>query len=143
MVMYPRLVRASRGFDYGAPMELGAIGNVAATNVQRNVDSVQVSSAAASTAAQTSNVQTANAVQQAASPPSMEQVKRAVDEINKSMQAMSRGLVFSVDQDSHKTVVKVVDQQTEEVIRQIPSEEAIAISRSIDQAIGKLVNKTA
>ena len=125
-------------------MEIGAIGNVAATNVQRSVDSVSVSSAAVNApAAQSSTVQTANAVQQAATPPSMEQVKQAVEEINKSMQALSRGLVFSVDQDSQRTVVRVVDQKTEEVIRQIPTEEAIAISKSIDQAIGKLVNRTA
>ena len=125
-------------------MEIGAIGGVAAPNVQRTMDSVQVSATtASSTASQTASVQTVNAVQQTSTPPSMEQLKQAVDEINKSMQASSRGLQFSIDKDIQQTVVKVVDQQTKEVIRQIPSEEAIVIAKSIDQYVGNLVNKTA
>jgi len=120
-------------------MEIGAIGNVAATNVQRTVDSGPVTPAPVNQ----TTVQTANAVQQAAPPPSMDQVKQAVDEINKSMQTLSRGLLFSVDTDSKRTVVKIVDQQTSEVIRQIPSEEALAISQSLEQSIGKLVQEQA
>ena len=124
-------------------MEIGAIGNVAANNVQRTVDSSSVNAAPVSPSSNQTKVQTANAVQQASSPPSMDQVKQAVDEINKSMSAMSRGLVFSVDEESKKTVVKIVDQKTEEVIRQIPTEEAIAISQSIDKLVGQLLHEKA
>ncbi len=124
-------------------MELGPIGNVAATKVQRNVDSVQNNAAPVSAPPKQTMVQTVNAVQQTAAAPSMEQVKQAVDEINKSMQALSRGLVFSVDEESHRTIVKIVDQQTDEIVRQIPSEEALAIAKSLDQVVGKLIQQKA
>ncbi|MEA5097612.1 MAG: flagellar protein FlaG [Burkholderiaceae bacterium] len=88
-------------------------------------------------------VQTANAVQQAAMTPSLDQVKQAVQEINNSMRNNSHALEFSVDNDSERTVVKVVDKQTQKVIRQIPSEEALAIAKSLDQALGKLIQQKA
>ncbi|MBS1186262.1 MAG: flagellar protein FlaG [Burkholderiaceae bacterium] len=126
-------------------MELGAIGSVAAANVQRNLDTGQIGNAvpASSTTSQAAAVQTTNAVRQAAASPSLDQVKQAVDTINQSMNALSRGLQFSVDKDSQRTVVKIVDQQTDEVIRQIPSEEALAIAKSLDQALGRLIKEKA
>lgn len=124
-------------------MELGAIGNVAANNVQRTVDSAQSNVAPVNTPSTQAPVQTVNAVQQAAAPPSAEQVKQAVHEINKSMQSHARGLEFSVDDESDRTIVKVVDTNTKDVIRQIPSEEALAISKALDQVIGNLVRDKA
>ncbi len=47
---------------------------------------------------------------------------------------------FENDQDSNKLVVKVVDQQTDEVIRQIPSEELLNLTKSIDDLRGNLVH---
>ena len=38
-----------------------------------------------------------------------------------------------------KTIIKVVDTATDTVIRQIPSEEAIAIAKSIDKMQGLLI----
>jgi flagellar protein FlaG len=124
-------------------MELGTISNVAASTTQRTVDSGQLNATPVSTPSNQTTVQTANAVQQAATPPSMDQVKQAVDEINKSAQYNSRGLEFSVDDESERTIVKVIDKQTKDVIRQIPSEEALAIAQSLDQAIGNFVKNQA
>lgn len=88
-------------------------------------------------------VQTVNAVQQAAKAPSMEQVNEAVKQLNNAMKAMSQGLEFSVDRDVHKVVVKVVDQQTKEVLRQMPSEEALDIAKAMDRVQGLLIRQKA
>ena len=56
----------------------------------------------------------------------------AVDHLNSNVQNLNRNLSFSVDQDSGKVLVKVVDADTHEVIRQIPSEEALQLARDID-----------
>jgi len=40
-------------------------------------------------------------------------------------------------------VVKMVDTETEEVLRQFPSEEMLAISKSIDRMQGLLINREA
>jgi flagellar protein FlaG len=65
--------------------------------------------------------------------PSSEQLKNAVDGINRVMLQSNQDLEFVMDPDTNKPVVKMVDTKTGELIRQIPSEEMIAITRSIDQ----------
>ncbi len=45
--------------------------------------------------------------------------------LNDFVQQIQRDLNFSVDEDSGRTVVKVLDTETQEVIRQIPSKEVL------------------
>jgi len=73
----------------------------------------------------------------------LKEVKQAVSEINKAMQFMSRELEFSVDTDSERTIVKVIDQQTREVIRQMPTKEALEIGKALEKAQGLLIRQTA
>lgn len=73
----------------------------------------------------------------------LKDVKQAVSEINKAMQFMSRQLEFSVDTDSERTIVKVIDQQTREVIRQMPTKEALEIGKALEKAQGLLIKQTA
>lgn len=70
-------------------------------------------------------------------------VADAVDKLNDFVTKNASALSFSKDEDTGKTVVKVVDKATDAVIRQIPSEEAIAIAKSIDKMQGLLINHKA
>lgn len=70
-----------------------------------------------------------------------QQTQQAVEAINKSMANMSRSLEFAVDQDTNMTIVKVVDTQTQDVIRQIPSEEVVAIAKALDKIQGLLIKQ--
>lgn len=65
--------------------------------------------------------------------PSSEQLKNVVDGINKALKQANKNLEFSVDKSTNRQVVKLVDTETGDVIRQFPSEEVLAISRAIDQ----------
>jgi flagellar protein FlaG len=65
--------------------------------------------------------------------PSPEQLKSVLDNINRTLRQSNRNLEFSIDEATKRNMVKVVDTETGDVIRQFPSEEALAISRSIDQ----------
>ena len=56
-----------------------------------------------------------------------------VEALNARMEQMQRGLRFSVDDSSGRIIVKVMDLDTEELIRQIPSEEALRIMRSVSE----------
>ena len=76
-------------------------------------------------------------------PVTQEVVAAAVQSANAYMQSVSSSLKFSLDDYSGRTVVKVVDTETEEVLRQFPSEEMLAISRSIDRMQGLLLNREA
>jgi len=62
-------------------------------------------------------------------------------------QNIQRSLRFQVDDITGGTVIRVIDRQTDETIRQIPSEELLILSRrlneindKIDSPIGVLVN---
>ena len=70
--------------------------------------------------------------QPAGNQPNKAQLQEAVDNINNSLLRGNTNLHFSIDQDSHKPVVKVIDSKSGDVIKQFPSKEAIAIAQSID-----------
>jgi flagellar protein FlaG len=72
-----------------------------------------------------------------------EQLEAAVKELNKSYGTMNTGLEFSVDKEAHETIVKVVDQSTKEVLRQIPSEEALEMAKALDKMQGLLIQNQA
>jgi len=78
-----------------------------------------------------------------AQPVTQEAVVAAVQSANAYVQSVSSSLKFSLDEDTGRTVVKVIDTETEEVLRQFPSEEMLAISRSIDRMQGLLINREA
>lgn len=61
------------------------------------------------------------------------ELKHAVAAINKALQQTNLNLEFSVDTGTDRTVVRMVDTSTGELIRQFPSEATLAISRGIDQ----------
>jgi len=71
--------------------------------------------------------------QQVPEQPSTEELRSAVAAINQAMQQSNQSLEFSVDTDANRTVVKMVDTSTGELIRQFPSEATLAISRGIEQ----------
>ena len=61
------------------------------------------------------------------------QLQSAVDNINKALKQSNKNLEFSVDESTKKPVFQLKDTETGELIRQFPTEEMLAISRSIDQ----------
>lgn len=83
------------------------------------------------------------AVQATASIPKAEQVKTAVEHINKLVQTLSSDLKFTVDEETGVPVVKVVDTKTKDVIRQIPSEEILAIAQALDRLQGLILHQKA
>lgn len=72
-----------------------------------------------------------------------DQVKEAARKINEQLTAMRQGLQFSVDEATGHTIVRVLDSETGQTIRQIPSEEALAISQSLERLQGVLLKQEA
>ena len=83
------------------------------------------------------------APQQASKEPSREQLDKAVSELNQSSQMKTQGLEFSIDEDSQRTVVKIIDQETKEVLRQIPTREVLELAKTFDSAKGSLISQSA
>ena len=66
---------------------------------------------------------------------SQEALEKVVSQLNAYIQNTQRDVDFSVDDATGRVVVKVIDSQSEEVIRQIPSEEMLAISRHLVESL--------
>ncbi len=76
-------------------------------------------------------------------PESDEQIRQAVQDIQGAVDNLAHNLRFSIDEDTGKTIIKVVDAHTDEIIRQFPTEEAIEIARTLDKVQGLLFNDKA
>lgn len=74
--------------------------------------------------------------------PQPEQVRKAVETMKQLVEAKApNSLSFSVDDSTGKTIVRITDAQTGEMIRQIPSEEMLEIARSLDKMQGMLLQE--
>lgn len=71
---------------------------------------------------------------------SRDDVLKAAAKLADHARSLGRDLQFEVDSDSGQTVVKVIDPETEEVVRQIPSEEAVERARSKDVSAMNIVD---
>lgn len=71
------------------------------------------------------------------------ELKHALDAINKYLKPVASNIEFSIDQDSGRTLVKIVDTETNTVIRQTPSKEVLAIARELDKLQGLLIREKA
>jgi len=66
------------------------------------------------------------------------QVQEAVDNLQKFVSQMTNDITFSIEEDVG-IIVKVIDRESQDVIRQIPSEEVVAIARALDKLQGLFV----
>jgi flagellar protein FlaG len=66
-----------------------------------------------------------------------------VDSIVSSLQALAGSVEFTVDKAAGKEVITIRDPKTGEVIRQLPSEEALKFARQMANGQGGLINRSA
>ena len=74
---------------------------------------------------------------------SARQVQQSLEEINKVVAGLSISVQFRIDPDYKELIVKVVDQDTGKLIRQIPIEEVVKMSKSMDNLKGLLFAQSA
>jgi flagellar protein FlaG len=60
------------------------------------------------------------------------EMKEAVSKLNEYVQKTQRNLDFSLDEDSGKTVIRVYDRQSEQLVRQIPDEVALELAKKLN-----------
>ncbi len=58
-------------------------------------------------------------------------LQQAVTQLNDFAQSIQRNLNFSLDKESGTLITKVIDSKTNEVIRQIPNEDTVALARKL------------
>ena len=78
------------------------------------------------------------AAQPPASNASAAELQNSADKVQQMLSKAAPYLNFSVDKGSGRTVIKVVDPATNEVLRQFPNEEILRMGKSLDQMMEQL-----
>lgn len=107
-----------------------------AQNAQAQTAQAAAAAAAKSTPAPQNDAASANG-----SPK--EALKGSVEAINAFLKTFSNNIQFSIDDDTGRTVVKLVDTETNTVLRQYPTKEALALARDIENFQGHLLKTEA
>lgn len=127
----------------------------AATSIQSNTPSATAAdqsgknvqaAAQAKELAQVQAAETEQRVQESikeTSEVSAEELQAAIDRLNELMKDGQRSLAFSVDDELGEVVVKVMDKKTDELIRQIPNEEALKFAKNLEGVLGVIFNDRA
>lgn len=126
-------------------MNLSAItGNVLSNLPPSAPTAADVRSTSAYPSTTATPVQTSQAVEQAnPAEASRAELEKAVRDVNDFLRPINNAIQFNLDDDTGKTIVKVVDLATKDVIRQFPSEEMLSIARAIDKMKGLLIQQKA
>jgi len=75
--------------------------------------------------------------------PTMKETESVVDELNKMSSMFNDNLIrFTLDHDTKRIVVKVIDSDTEEVVREIPERHSIRLLNHFREQMGVLFDKS-
>lgn len=83
-------------------------------------------------------VQPQDIIQSRESVKDSDSLERAIETIASYAESLGRSLAISVDDRSGDFIVRVQNASTEELVRQIPSEEVLAISRAIEDQVSQM-----
>ena len=114
----------------------GSSGLVSSGSAQVAKSDSEVITQVVSTPIQSSNINEVVA-------PVRESIEKIAADLQKFVQSMGRDLNFSVDETTGYHVVRVVDQSTGELIRQLPSDELLKLAREFEQLQNALVSQRA
>ncbi|MEL0640306.1 flagellar protein FlaG [Pseudoalteromonas aliena] len=67
-------------------------------------------------------------------------LEKVAQQLQTFMNDMNKGLEFHVDEDSGRNVIKVVDKESGDLVKQYPSEEVLEIVSNLAKATGALVD---
>lgn len=116
-----------------------AIGNFGATEGQP----ARTATSEAGKAVEARKPAAANAAPAGKQEADVEKVQEAIVRINQTVQSLVTHLEFAIDTDTQRSVVKVIDNRTQEILRQFPSEEVLQIAKALDNFTGLLLKDQA
>ncbi|MCR5733855.1 MAG: flagellar protein FlaG [Lachnospiraceae bacterium] len=71
---------------------------------------------------------------------SNEQIKKAVEELNKKMRQRSEAL-FGIHEETNRLTIKIVDQETKDVIKEFPPEKTLDMIAKVWEMAGIIVDE--
>lgn len=70
-----------------------------------------------------------------------EVLEKGIEEINQNIRIFNTKLSFYIDEPTGRTVIKVTDRETDEVIREIPPIEFLKIAAKLNEIIGIIIDQ--
>lgn len=124
----------------GAIQDSGNLGTVATVRLPANTQHPRAAQATAQVAKSDNGSDPSTSQNRQGGTLSVEQ---AVDRLQQFVATADADINFAIDGTSGVPVVKIVDRSTKDVIRQIPSEEAISLAMALDKLQGLFVREKA
>jgi flagellar protein FlaG len=115
---------------YGSVRKLAVVPNVAG-----NQDSFERKAARKAELVKLESTQSAEVEKSA--------LETAVKKLNDFVAPAVQAIRFELDQNTERMVVKVIDSASQRVLRQIPNEQVLVMSQTLDKLQGLVVNHTA
>ena len=75
--------------------------------------------------------------------PTKENLEQAAARVKEVLRGTTSRLEIEIDSDSHKAVIKIINGESGEIIRQIPAQELLDLARHLDEPKGLLVQEHA
>jgi len=122
-------------------MEIKAITNLTDTNLVQGSNNSEANLKLQQPQAQIDNNQEQLNQNQQIKNLDEKQLKELMDNLKQKFEYYSKYLKIEIDKDLHQPIVKIIDQKTNEVIKQIPPEEILKIMKKIEEMIGVLFKK--
>ncbi|WP_228255772.1 flagellar protein FlaG [Pollutimonas thiosulfatoxidans] len=76
-------------------------------------------------------------------PAGMDPLGEALEALNGSMKAWATGMRFDVDPEAQRVVVSIIDSETGDVLRTVPTDAVIRVAKMIVQLQGRSIDTTA
>ena len=75
--------------------------------------------------------------------PTIEKLEQAAARVKEVLRGTTSRLEIEIDSDSHKAVIKILNGESGEIIRQIPAQELLDLAKHLDKPKGLLVRERA
>ena len=69
-----------------------------------------------------------------------QQLEKVAQQLQDFVGEMNRGLEFSVDKDSGRDVIKVIDKSSGDLVKQYPSEEVLTLVAKLSDMVGGFID---
>ncbi len=115
-------------------MDIGNLQNSSAGQAKAQVVTLKPTDNQLPQAANVEASAASSAKTEKASEASREQVEKAVESISDFVQSVRRNINFSVEATSGRFLVMLIDSESGDLVRQIPSEEALALAENLNSA---------
>lgn len=73
-------------------------------------------------------------------PLTPQQLEKVAQQLQDFVGEMNRGLEFSVDKDSGRDVIKVIDKNSGDLVKQYPSEEVLTLVAKLSDMVGGFID---